>query len=51
VNREEERVATDSPVETTPRSNSISELICMKQQAIERWENEGGEIPNAGADA
>jgi broad specificity phosphatase PhoE len=23
----------------------------MKQQAIERWENEGGEIPNTGADA
>jgi probable phosphoglycerate mutase len=32
-------------------SQPVSDKQTLKQQAIERWENEGGEIPNTGADA
>jgi probable phosphoglycerate mutase len=31
-------------------SHRLSDKRTLKQQAIERWENEGGEIPNAGSD-
>jgi probable phosphoglycerate mutase len=31
-------------------SHRLRDKQTLKQQAIERWENEGGEIPNAGAD-
>jgi len=40
-----------SPVLAREKSNSvpaaiIGDGITMSQQAIQRWENEGGEIPN-----
>jgi len=34
------------PGEATPSCSCIGETQTMKQRAIERWENEGGKIPN-----